>query len=69
LSLMGHATAGWNEDKMKKIAGIPYEYRITTLVFIGYEGDIELLDKRNREREKKRFSRRPLSEIVHWDGW
>ncbi|MFW9889055.1 MAG: nitroreductase family protein [Candidatus Thorarchaeota archaeon] len=69
LGLMGHPTAGWNEDKMKEITGIPEEYRITTVIFIGYEGDMELLNERNREKEKKPTARRPLSEIVHWDGW
>ncbi|MFX0054947.1 MAG: nitroreductase family protein [Promethearchaeota archaeon] len=69
LGLLGHPTAGWNEDRMKEITGIPDEYRIVTVIFIGYEGDIDLLDERNREKEKKPFTRRPLSEIVHWDSW
>ncbi|MFW9965625.1 MAG: nitroreductase family protein [Candidatus Thorarchaeota archaeon] len=69
LGLLGHPTAGWNEDMLKEITGIPSDYRIVTVIFIGYEGDIELLDERNQEREKKRTPRRPLSEIVHWDRW
>lgn len=69
LGLLGHPTAGWNEEKMKEITGIPKEYRIGTVIFIGYEGDIELLDERNKEKEKKPSTRRPLSEIVHWERW
>jgi nitroreductase len=69
LGLMAHPTAGWNEEKLKEITGIPNEYRIVTVIFIGYEGDIELLDDRNKEKEKKPTTRRPLSEIVHWDRW
>ncbi len=69
LGLLGHPTAGWNEEKMKEITGIPEEYRIGTVIFIGYEGDIELLDERNREKEKKPSTRKPFSEIVHWDRW
>jgi nitroreductase len=69
LGLLGHPTAGWNEEKMKEITGIPEEYRIGTVIFIGYGGDIELLDERNKEKEKKPSTRRPLSEIVHWDRW
>lgn len=69
LGLLAHPTAGWNEEKMKEITGIPEEYRIGTVIFVGYEGDIELLDERNREKEKKPSTRRPLSEIVHWDRW
>jgi nitroreductase len=69
LGLLGHPTAGWNEEKMKEITGIPEEYRIGTVIFIGYEGDIELLDERNKEKEKKPSTRKPLSEMVHWDRW
>ena len=69
LGLMGHPTAGWNEDQLKELAGIPDEYRIATVVFIGYEGDPSLLDERSQEKEKAPRTRRDLSEIVHWNGW
>ena len=69
LGLMGHPTAGWNEDQLKEITGIPEEYRIVTVVFIGYEGDPDMLDERTREREEAPRSRKELSEIVHWNGW
>lgn len=69
LGLMGHPTAGWNEDQLKEITGIPDEYRIVTVVFIGYEGDPDLLDERSREKEKAPRKRKELSEIVHWNGW
>ena len=69
LGLMGHPTAGWNEDQLKEITGIPEEYRIVTVVFIGYEGDPDKLDERTREREKAPRTRKELSEIVHWNRW
>jgi nitroreductase len=69
LGLLGHPTAGWNEEVLKDITGIPKEYRIVTVIFIGYEGDIELLDERTKEKEKRPFTRKPLSEIVHWNRW
>jgi nitroreductase len=69
LGLMGHPTAGWNEEQLKEATGIPPEYRIVTVVFIGYEGDSTLLDERTREKENAPRKRRELSEIVHWDGW
>ncbi|MFQ5831586.1 MAG: nitroreductase family protein [Candidatus Thorarchaeota archaeon] len=69
LGLMAHPTAGWSEKKLKEITGIPEEYRIGTVIFIGYEGNIEELNERNREKEKTPSTRRPLSEIVHWDRW
>ena len=45
LGLMGHPTAGWDETKLKEITGMPEEYRIVTVVFIGYEGDPGMLDE------------------------
>lgn len=69
LGLMGHPTAGWNEAKLKEMTGMPDEYRIVTVVFIGYEGNPEMLDERSREKEKAPRTRRELSEIVHWNGW
>ncbi|MFX1560883.1 MAG: nitroreductase family protein [Promethearchaeota archaeon] len=69
LGLMGHPIAGWNEDQLKDITGIPEEYRIVTVVFIGYEGDPDMLDERTREREEAPRTRKELSEIVHWNGW
>lgn len=69
LGLVGHPTAGWNEDKLKEITKIPKEYRIVTVVFFGYKGNPEMLDERNREKEKAPRKRRELSEIVHWNSW
>lgn len=69
LGLIGHPTAGWNEDQLKALTGIPAEYRIVTVVFIGYEGDPSMLDERLQEKEKAPRTRKELSEIVHWNGW
>ena len=54
---------------LKEITGIPEEYRIITVVFFGYKGVIDELDERTKEKELKPFSRKPLSEIVHYDAW
>lgn len=69
LGLMGHPTAGWDEAMLKEITGIPKEYRIVTVVFFGYEGDITLLDEAARAKASRPRTRRPLSEIVHWNKW
>lgn len=69
LGLLGHPTAGWNEDRLKEEFSIPDEYRIVTVVFFGYEGNIEDLDERTREKEKVARTRRPFNEVVHWNGW
>ncbi|MBN2229383.1 MAG: nitroreductase family protein [Candidatus Thorarchaeota archaeon] len=69
LGLMGHPTAGWNEAELKEITGIPKEYRIITVVFFGYEGDISQLDEADQAKESRPRKRKELSEIVHWNHW
>ena len=69
LGLMGHPTAGWNEDGLKELTGIPDDYRIVTIVFFGYEGDFDKLDERTQAKEKNPRTRKELSEIVHWNEW
>lgn len=69
LGLMGHPTAGWDEEKLKETFDIPGEYRIVTVVFFGYEGSIDSLDERTKERELKPRTRKSLAEIVHWNKW
>ncbi len=69
LGLMGHATAGWDEEMLKSITGIPAEYRVITVVFFGYPGDLNGVDESTRAKELQRSTRRPLSEIVHWNKW
>ncbi len=69
LGLLGHPTVGWNEAKLKELTGMPDEYRIVTVIFIGFEGDLNILDERSREKETTSRTRRKLSEIVHWNSW
>ncbi len=69
LGLIAHPTAGWNEKEMKEVLGIPKEYRIGTVIFVGYKGDPSQLDERNQEREAAPRKRKPFEEIVHYDRW
>ncbi|MEM2142087.1 MAG: nitroreductase family protein [Candidatus Thorarchaeota archaeon] len=69
IGIMGHPTAGWDEEMLKQITGIPKEYRIATVIFFGYPEDPNSLDPETRARELQRSTRRPLSEIVHWNRW
>jgi hypothetical protein len=66
---MGHPTAGWDENGLKEVTGIPEEYRIVTVVFFGYQEDLDKLDEETRERETKPRTRKEISEIVHWNTW
>jgi len=69
LGLLAHPTAGWNEELLIDILGIPEGYRIGTVIFIGYEGRIEDLDERTQEKEKRPRTRKPLDDVLHVNGW
>ena len=71
MGLMGHPTAGWDEEEMKRALNIPEDFRIITVVFFGYEfeGEPTFLSEKNQEREKIRSHRKSLNEVVHWDTW
>lgn len=71
LGLMGHPTAGWKEEQLKEIVGLPEDYRIAAVVFFGYEFESEpvFLSEKHQASEKTRSSRKPLTEIVHWNQW
>ncbi len=71
LGLMGHPTAGWNEDKLKEIAGIPHDHKIATVVFFGYEyqGEPTFLSDKHQAIEREGSQRKEVSEVLHWNHW
>ncbi len=69
LGLIAHPTAGWDERKLKDVTGIPEDRRIGTVIFIGYAGDITLLDERTQGKERAPRDRKEIGEIVHHDKW
>jgi len=66
LGLVAHPIAGYDEDKVKAILGIPEEMRVITLVIVGKKSDTisPLLDEGQIEREKKRPERLPQEKFV-----
>jgi nitroreductase len=69
LGLVAHPTAGWKEDVLGEVVGLPEEYRIGAVLFFGFEGDASHLSDKHKEQEETGSTRRPLSEVVHWDRW
>ena len=59
LGLVAHPIAGYDEDKVKEILGIPEEMRVITLVIVGKKSDTisPLLNEGQIEREKSRPDR------------
>ena len=67
LGLVAHPIAGFNEDAVKKILGIPEEMRLITLVIVGRRSETisPLLSEKQVERERKRPERLHLEEFAY----
>jgi len=71
LGLVAHPIAGFHEDKVKEILGIPEDITVITLVNFGKKRD-ELrpeLSEKQREWERKRPERLPLEKFVHINSY
>ncbi|MCS6828688.1 MAG: nitroreductase family protein [Caldilinea sp.] len=69
LDLYVHQMAGFYPDRARQRFAIPEGFEPVTAIAIGYLGDPEMLDEKNRERELGPRSRRPLSEFVFEGSW
>jgi len=64
-----HPMAGFDADIARKALGIPDGMLVIVLVAFGYPGRFEDLDARTQQKELLPRTRKPLTEIVHWDRW
>lgn len=64
-----HPMAGWEEDKMREALSIPDPYRVVVVIAVGYPGRLEDLPEDLQQRETAERSRKPLEELVHYNGW
>ena len=69
LGLVVHPIAGFSERKVKKALHIPEVYRVHTLIIVGYPGSSDGLEDWVLEKEDALRERKPLEEIVFWEGW
>jgi len=69
LELIAHPIAGFREEQVKEALQIPPEYRIHTMLIVGYAGSPEGLDEEVLKKEKEPRQRKSLDEIVYWEGW
>lgn len=67
--LMAHPMAGYNAPAVRAALDIPEEYNVVTVIALGYEGPIDLLDERTRAKDEKNRVRKPFEETVAWDFW
>jgi len=71
LGLVAHPIAGYKEDAVKEILGIPEEMKVITLVIVGKHSETigALLTEKQVESEKIRPERLPLGEFVYMNGF
>jgi nitroreductase len=67
LGLVAHPIAGFNQDAVKEILGIPEEMTVITLVIVGKHSETisPLLSEKQVERERERPERLPLEEFTY----
>lgn len=67
LRLVAHPIAGYREDQVKEILGIPEDMQVITLVIVGEHSEAigPLLTERQVESEKERPERLPLEEFAY----
>ena len=71
LGLVAHPIAGYREDQVKEILGIPEDMRVITLVIVGRHSETisPLLSEKQVESEEERPERLPLEEFAYVNGF
>jgi nitroreductase len=67
LGLVAHPIAGFYEDRVKEILGIPEEMKVITLINVGKKSDTisEVLSEKQVGWEKERPKRKHVDEFVY----
>jgi len=67
--LITHPMGGFNIEKFKNEFRIPDDIEVLSMIAIGYQGDISILDEFNQKRENADRRRRKLSELFFDSEW
>jgi len=69
LGLVAHPIAGYNEEKVKEILGIPEDMKVIVLVNVGKHSDTvkDFISETHKKAERTRLERPPLEEIPYID--
>jgi len=67
LGLVAHPIAGFSEERVKEILGIPEEMKVITLINVGKKSKTisEVLSEKQVMWEKERPKRKPIEEFVY----
>lgn len=67
VGLMGHPMAGYDSPAMKKVLGVPGDWKIMCMVSLGYRGNHEELDERTKKKDESPRTRKEINEIIQFD--
>jgi nitroreductase len=67
--LVVHPMLGWDEAGMRAALEIPEPVRVVVVIAIGYPGRLEDLPEDLQRRETSDRTRKPLTELTHYDRW
>jgi len=71
LGIVAHPIAGYNEDKVKEILGIPEDMKVITLIIVGKHSETvnPVLSEFQVDAEKSRPERLALEKFVYINGF
>jgi len=68
LDLVARPMAGFSPKEVREAFGLSDECQVMVALAIGYEGDISTLKEKDQETSLAARQRKPLEEIVHFNG-
>lgn len=69
MGLAAHQFTGFDRDRVAAELGVPEGGRVMSGIAVGVRGDPEEMEERDRERDRRVRTRRPLHESAFGDGW
>ena len=69
MGLHTHQLGGFDRAGAAAALGVPDSVRLVAAVAVGVRGDPAEVPEKDRDREHRERTRRPLAEIAHVDGW
>ena len=67
--LYAHPMAGFDPAALRESFNIEDGTRVVTMIAIGHPGDGSNLNEKHAESEKSERTRKPLDEVLQWNGW
>jgi nitroreductase len=67
--LSAHPMGGFDAEKVRTAFGVPSGWHPMTMIAVGYQGSLSLLDEIQKARETGERVREPLDHILFEGGW